>query len=206
MKGTFKKNGHKKRLSKKEIDRFVEMYSDKHNWELERIFNISPTCVNNIRRRYDLHKTERILNETRFRKGHKPFNKNKKHPVKSSTQFKPGHIPKNHREVGSIRLQRDKSGKRYYMIKIAEPNKWDLLHRYKWKQKYGEIPEGMLLVFKDGNTLNTDTDNCELITRKENMERNRNYDKFRVTMKELWRREKIRAIYGLKRYTKLRVN
>jgi len=115
-------------------------------------------------------------------------------------------MPKNHRQVGEIRLQKDKSGSQYYMIKIKEPNKWQLLHRHNWEKKYGKIPEGLLLVFKDRNSLNTEPENLELITRKENMDRNRNYKKVSETMKALWRKERMRAIYGLKRETRLRIN
>ena len=205
-KGTFKKNGKRKYLNDTEIKEIIRLYPDKFNWELERKFDASQSAILNIRRKYNLKKSDEIMNKPRFKKGHKPFNKNKRHPVKSSTQFKKGNIPKNHREVGEIRLQKDKSGRQYYYIKISEPNKWQSLHRYKWEQKYGKIPEGLLLVFKDKNSLNTEPENLELITMAENLKRNRNYKKFSETMKRLWRQERLRAIYGLQRETNLRIN
>ena len=205
-KNTFKKNGKRKYLNDSEIQEIIKLYPDCFNWQLERKFNVSQSAIMNIKRKYNLSKSAEIMNASRFKKGQRPFNKGKYHPVKSSTQFKKGHIPKNHKPVGSIRLQADKSGKQYYMIKIAEPNKWMLLHRYKWEQKYGKILYNMLLIFKDRNTLNTDIDNLELITRAENMDRNRNYKKFSETMKALWRKERLRAMYGLKRETNLRIS
>jgi len=205
-KGVFKKNGKRKRLNNSEIQEIIRLYPDSFNWELERKFDASQSAILNIRRKHNLKKSDEIMNKSRFKKGHKPFNKNKSYPIKNSGQFNPGHIPKNHREVGEIRLQKDKSKKQYYYIKIAEPNKWQLLHRYKWEKKYGKILDKMILAFKDGDSLNTEPENLELITRKENMDRNRNYKKFSETMKRLWRQEKLRAIYGLKRETRLRVN
>jgi len=59
--------------------------------------------------------------------------------------------------------------------------------------------------FKDGNTLNCDINNLECISRVENMNRNRNYEKHSKTMREKWQREKLRAKYGLSQLTKLRV-
>jgi len=205
-KGTFKKNGKRKYLNDSEIQEIIKLYPDTFNWQLERKFNVSQSAILNIRRKHNLKKSDEIMNKSRFKKGHKPFNKNKRHPVKSSTQFKKGNIPKNHREAGSIRLQKDKSGNRYYMIKTEEPNKWQLLHHYNWECKYGRIPEGMILIFNDGNSLNTDPSNLQLITRTENLNRNRNYKKFSETMKALWRKERLRAIYGLQRETNLRIN
>ena len=205
-KGTFKKNGRRNRLNDSEIQEIIRLYPDVFNWQLERKFDASQSTILNIRRKHNLKKSDEIMNKMRFKKGHEPFNKNKSHPVKNSGQFNSGHMPKNHRQVGETRLQRDKSGNQYYYIKISEPNKWQLLHRYKWEQEYGKIPEGLLLVFKDRNSLNTEPENLELITRKENMDRNRNYKKFSETMKALWRKERMRAIYGLKRETRLRIN
>ena len=206
-KGTFRKNGDRKRLTNLEIQEVIRLYPDNFNWELERLFNVSPSAILNIRRKFDLKKSETINSVCRFAKGHKPHNKNKPHIFPpNSGQFPKNHIPQNHKEIGNIRLQeKSNSDERYYMIKIAEPKKWQLLHRYLWEKEFGKIPKGMILAFKDGNSLNYELSNLQLITRKENLERNRNYKKFSETMKNLWRKERWRELYGLKRETKLRI-
>lgn len=49
----------------------------------------------------------------------------------------------------------------YWRIKVADeygkrPSNWMLLHHYNYINAYGEIPEGMVVIFLDGNA-----DNCE---------------------------------------------
>lgn len=104
----------------------------------------------------------------RFEKGHATHNKGKKMPADvyekcKATMFKKGNVPVNHREVGSTRITKDG----YIEIKIAEPNKWCLLHRHIWRQKFGPVPKGHCLIFKDNNKQNCEPDNLMLITRNE---------------------------------------
>lgn len=104
-----------------------------------------------------------------FPKGHVPQNKGKKMPLDvyekcKGTMFKKGNIPPNHRPVGSERLSKDG----YVEIKIAEPNKWQLKHRYIWEQVNGEIPAGHIVVFRDNDRTNVVMSNLMLITRKDN--------------------------------------
>jgi len=139
----------------------------------------------------------------RFIKGHRPWNKGKKgiNIGGKETQFKPGHLPHNTKQNGDISIRKDKSGRPYKYIRISK-GKWELLHRYKWEKYNGKIPKGMLVVFKDGNSLNCNINNLELITRKENMQRNRNCEKARKTMQETWKRDRLRLKYGLEAKTK----
>ena len=126
-----------------------------------------------------------------FTKGHEPWNKGKavgNHSGNKSTQFKKGHLPKCHQPVGSIKTRTrsnrfTSSGEpvKYLWIKIAEPNKWQMLHIYNWLQHHGEIPAGKILVFKDKDTTNCSINNIEAITRAENMIRNQNREKFKKT-------------------------
>jgi hypothetical protein len=75
--------------------------------------------------------------------------------------------------VGTIRKNYTHKGNYIYLlIKVADPDKWESLHRYQWEQEHGPIPEKMNVVFKDGDTLNCEVANLELITNQEKMLRN----------------------------------
>lgn len=105
----------------------------------------------------------------RFEKGNVSHNKGKKMSAEQyekckATMFKKGHSPLNRKPVGSERI--DKDG--YTLIKIAEPNKYVLKHRYIWEQANGPVPEGHLIIFLDGNKQNFDLSNLTCITLAEN--------------------------------------
>ncbi|MCF6184227.1 MAG: HNH endonuclease [Bacteroidales bacterium] len=140
----------------------------------------------------------------RFVKGHKPFNKGTKGLMKANrTSFKSGHIPHNTKNNGAISYRTHKrDGRTYKYIRTAKA-KWELYHRYLWRQYYGEIPQGYVIRFIDGDTMNTNINNLECISRAENRNRNINYEKSAKTIKETWRKEWLRQIYGLPVKTKL---
>ena len=120
----------------------------------------------------------------RFKKGNIPQNKGVKgHCSKGCEKgwFKKGHKPLNYKPVGSERINVDG----YIEIKVKDPNKWQLKHRYIWEKHNGKIPKDMILIFKDNNKLNVCLDNLILISRAENMEINRKNDcKFTGDSKE----------------------
>lgn len=87
------------------------------------------------------------------------------------TWFRKGQLPHNTKADGVIVTRNDKTGKPYQYIRIKKA-KWELLHRHLWRQHHRRIPRGMIVAFKDGNTMNCVIDNLELITRQENMRRN----------------------------------
>lgn len=95
---------------------------------------------------------------------------------KLDSQIKKGHIPQNTKECdGVITIRNDhekRNGRKYQYIRLSLAN-WKPLHVYNWEQSQGEIPKGYCLWFKDGNSLNADISNLELITRQENLRRNR---------------------------------
>lgn len=100
----------------------------------------------------------------RFEKGHIPQNKGKKGQCASGcekTWFAPGHTPVNHRPIGSERISKDG----YVEVKVAEPNKWRLKHRVVWEEAHGTVPNGKIIVFKDGDKTNTEIDNLMLLSR-----------------------------------------
>jgi hypothetical protein len=107
----------------------------------------------------------------RFTPGTIPPNKGKKMPYNAntaSTQFKKGHLPHNTKYLGHERISREG----YSEISVAETNphtwferRYVLKHKYLWEQKHGPVPQGMCLKALDGNRLNTDPANWELIPR-----------------------------------------
>lgn len=109
-----------------------------------------------------------------FQKGQEPPNKGKKWSEFMSpkgiersrnTCFKKGHIPKNHRPVGSERINVDG----YIEIKVAEPNKWKLKHREIYENTFGKIPKAHKIVFLDGNKLNFDISNLDIISNSQSL-------------------------------------
>lgn len=54
----------------------------------------------------------------------------------------------------------------YWFIKRAN-NLWILKHRYLWEQANGPVPEGSVIIFGDGNSLNFDLDNLLCVTRQD---------------------------------------
>lgn len=104
--------------------------------------------------------------------GHASWNRGVKGSIPASkTSFKKGDIPKNRNPLGHERICK-KDG--YIWIKIAGTNpytgyngRYVQKHRYVWEQKNGKIPRNKVLNFIDGNRLNCDPENLELITRAE---------------------------------------
>jgi hypothetical protein len=114
--------------------------------------------------------------ETQFKKGTVPANKGKKmsarqYAIASATMFKPGQDPKNTLHDGAITVRTDKRGVKHQWIRIAKA-KWVPLHMHNYQQSFGEIPKGMVVVFKDRNTLNAHPSNLALLSMADNMRRN----------------------------------
>lgn len=111
----------------------------------------------------------------RFDKGDKPWNTGMKGLQVGGrsveTQFKKGSIPANVKPIGHERIC-TKDG--YILIKVKEPNPYtNAKTRYKhkhlvvWEAAHGPVPEGHVIIFKDGNKLNCELDNLECISRQE---------------------------------------
>ncbi len=137
-----------------------------------------------------------------FRKGNIPWNKGLKGVYfgGKETQFKKGNVPHHTQYDGAISLRKD-SGRVYKFIRIAK-GKWIPLHRYIYEKAHGPIPAGMIVIFKDGNTLNYILDNLKAITRAENAIRNTNREKAAKSISETWRRTRARYKAGFSPVTK----
>lgn len=112
----------------------------------------------------------------RFRKGDTPKNKGKtvsaqQRKKSSSTWFQKGHTPTNKLKNGAITTRTSKSGRAYQHIRVA-PRVWRLYHRHLWQQHHGPIPKGMVVYFKDGNTLNCQLENLAIRSKKDHLQSN----------------------------------
>lgn len=81
--------------------------------------------------------------------------------------FPKGLVPHNKTPIGTISIRTNKYGNKYKYIKVREETppqrNYVFLHRYVWEQHNGPIPEGALIMFKDGNSLNCDINNLILV-------------------------------------------
>ena len=103
-----------------------------------------------------------------FKPGNIPHpNAGAKGPTKTS--FKPGNAAPNKRPIGSTRVTRDG----FTEIKIADPNIWDHAQRVLWREHFGDIPDGYVVAFKDGNKRNISIDNLELVSRAQLIRENK---------------------------------
>ncbi len=120
-----------------------------------------------------------------FKKGSIPANKGKKGLTGANkTSFAKGNVPLSTRKVGTISTRKDKNERPYMHIKVAEPNKWQMLHVYIWETKHGKIPKGYCVIFKDKDTLNPRLDNLMLVSRAELARLNQKYAYIDESLKE----------------------
>lgn len=123
-----------------------------------------------------------------FKKGQTPANKGKRHPPRgraAETQFKPGNKPQTWVPIGSNRVSKEG----YLQRKVSDTGctRHDFVpvHRLVWRMHGRELPPGHALVFIDGNHLNVDINNLELISRAELMRRNSRHTRYPQEINEL---------------------
>ena len=89
-------------------------------------------------------------------------------------QFKKGHLPQttiySDGPVIRPRLHRE-SGRTYLYIRLAY-GQWQQYHQWLWTQAHGPVPQGHIVVFKNGDQTDVRLDNLEMITMAENVKRN----------------------------------
>lgn len=107
----------------------------------------------------------------RFETGHIPANKGKHTPTvgrMSETQFRKGNIPQNHKPIGTVSIRNNyRRGQKYVYEKVAEPNKWRMKHILEWERHNGPVPKGKVIIFADGDSLNTDISNLVMVDRSQ---------------------------------------
>jgi hypothetical protein len=135
-----------------------------------------------------------------FELGHTSWNKGTKGLTSANvTSFKKGSRPKNHKPVGTIETRKryNRNTPPIVWIKVAEPNKWEMLKRHTWAKWFGPIPEGMLVTHIDGDTTNCRPDNLVLITRAQNATRNHNRKKAAESMRKVWAQKRLNKVQQL---------
>lgn len=175
-------------LTKEQKQIILEQYLEKPTKRLANELGMSSQRVLRILEKEGLEIPKALREKwklsTRIKKGTTPPNKGKKitefmtpeNVAKfKSNSFKKGNKPHNTKYDGAVSKWKDRSGRTYKYIRIAE-GKWELYHRYLWEQENGEIPDGHLLAFKDGDTENVSLENLELVSMIENMYRNSRHD------------------------------
>lgn len=114
---------------------------------------------------------------TRFSKGHKTWNAGMKglQMGGQETQFKPGHRGGRAEQVYQpIGTERVRDGYLYRKLRDEGPmhKRWEMVHRLNWEAVNGPIPDGHVVVFRNGNRMEVDVKNLELISRAELTRRN----------------------------------
>lgn len=139
--------------------------------------NLSEGALANMKRKLNL--TNDI--NTKFKKGQTSWNKGRKMSSEQyekckKTMFQKGNLS-NARQIGDERIDVDG----YTYIKIKQPNKWVLKHRWLYEKEKGKIPKGYNLIFADGNKQNLDLDNLILVS---------NAELFIINQKGLYKQDK----------------
>lgn len=85
----------------------------------------------------------------------------KSHKLRSgiNTKFKQNNKPHNYKPIGSEFINNNG----YVFIKVADPNEWELKHRYLYKKYKGSIPNDCCVIFADSNKRNFNLDNLILV-------------------------------------------
>jgi hypothetical protein len=93
------------------------------------------------------------------------------HKTRNTGQFRKGAIPQTAKPGVNETVRFDKRQVPYWYVRGGKYG-WEYKHVALWVAANGTVPEGQIIVFKDGNTLNCVLENLELITRGENLARN----------------------------------
>lgn len=174
------------RLSATEKATIRERYADHSAEEIARDLGRAPTSVYSFARREGLTKSaaflassksgriqrgERRGTRTEFKPGHASPTKGLRRPGyapgrMAETQFKPGRKTWKWKPIGSTRVSCG-----YSFTKVADVRgvswtlNWKLTHVLNWEASNGPVPAGFVLKSRDGNALNVDPANWQLIPR-----------------------------------------
>lgn len=110
----------------------------------------------------------------RYTAGHVPANKGREMSAEVREKICGTWFRKGIKSMNSLPVGTEVFRDGYVLLKLrdgAELKQWDrwvLKHRYVWEQAHGPIPEGMMVIFLDGNTRNCELSNLALVSKEEN--------------------------------------
>ncbi|WP_027967289.1 HNH endonuclease signature motif containing protein [Halomonas halocynthiae] len=167
--------------SDSDLELLHDMYPHASNATLARIFGRSYHSIKSTAAKRQLLKSPEYIatHPGRFRQGDTAWNKGMKglDIGGKGTRFKPGHISHNWKPIGH---EMEISG--YLYRKIAEGGtqheNYRPVQHIVWEERYGPVPDGRIVAFKDGNNRHFAINNLELITRSENMRRNSHHTNY----------------------------
>lgn len=107
-----------------------------------------------------------------FEKGHAPANKGKKMPFNANsarTQFKPGsrngRANDLYQPLGTERLRKEGYVERKIHDGLPLQSRWKAVHRIRWEEQHGPVPDDHCLKCLDADRSNSDPDNWLCIPR-----------------------------------------
>jgi len=112
---------------------------------------------------------------SQFKAGEEPWNKGQHYSPGGrsvETRFKPGQVAVNWAPIGTERLRTDGYLERKMTDTGVTRRDFVLVHHLVWRAAGRDIPHNHVVTFKDGDKMNFDLDNLELISRADNMRRN----------------------------------
>lgn len=155
-------------------DYLKEHYPNTKIKDLAEIMGLSANSIEAKAFMFQLKKTPEFRSQVAqegsvFHKNHQPWNKGMKGLQMGGvqTQFKKGNLPHNTRKDGDSSIREDRNGKRHEYIRVSL-GVWIEKKILVWKEHHGEIPKKMCIRVIDGDTMNTDISNLEMITMKQN--------------------------------------
>lgn len=180
MKDIGRRNLSRKPWSKAEDARLTELYQDHKLADIAEKMGRSISSVANRRVKLGLQRTpeqQARIGNGQFGAGQAPWNAGLKGwqagGRSRETQFKPGVKPSNTwRPIGAERTSRDGILYRKVADTGIKRDDWKAVHVLVWEEHNGPLPDGHIVIFKDGNRENFEPNNLLALTRAENMRRN----------------------------------
>lgn len=160
--------------------RLTELYRDHKLADIAEKMGRSISSVANRRTKLGLSRTpeqQARIGNGRFSPGQTPWNAGLKGwqagGRSRETQFKPGVKPSNTwRPIGAERTSKDGILYRKVADTGIKRDDWKAVHVLVWEEHNGPLPDGRIVIFKDGNRENFEPNNLLALTRAENMRRN----------------------------------
>ena len=184
-------------IPQEKLSLIIQLFPHISTKELAEKLGLSYRTISNKAHALGLKKTPKYLSSinagreqseatiaAQFKKGQMPHNKGVKMPnsvrIKvEHTMFKAGQTSYNNKPIGYERLGKDG------YIQIKTQSGFKPKNRVVWEQHFGAVPAGNIVIFKDGDKLNFNIDNLDIITRADNANRNKIFITYSPEYKEV---------------------